>query len=388
MSLRILAALFITLCLSNSVLAEPETVSNTVNSEAIDFTTRKQLAAVDARFAATWIAGSYEVPDRVAQELLYNQYSYAETLIAMAFMGEGVSMNEVLEQRRLRGGSRWKEIASLLGVETDNLPKEISTMLWFGRNQAKPPVIHFLPDPRPGITKELVVPPFEPSVPSKVVQSRFKLNEKEIRNIRYVLDNPLGVPEKDLLLPAGRGLYTADWVMAGTISYFKPFPMESLLAARVGEDIPWSEVMLAFGLRPDVLTQGPLSGIYPVISGSAPNTVLIARRREVHPTTLPLRYDLERLTPGEKRALKPLLYHYYDTTDDEKMMLKAKNIEMAEEGLAMALTRMSTLDLSIILGDYQRLGKWNEIVKKYAIDLTGHEELKAVMDARDGVKGS
>ncbi|MGB0741569.1 MAG: ABC-2 family transporter protein, partial [Planctomycetaceae bacterium] len=39
------------------------------------------------------------------------------------------------EQRRLRGGSRWKEIAEVLGLETDNLPKEIDELLWFGRNQ-------------------------------------------------------------------------------------------------------------------------------------------------------------------------------------------------------------------------------------------------------------
>jgi hypothetical protein len=354
------------------------------NEEVAD--TRRLYAAVDTRFASSWIAGSYEVPDRVAQELLYNGYSYAETLIAMAYMGEGVSMNDVLEQRRLMGGARWKEIASTLGVDTSDLPKEISQLLWFGRNQRKAPVIHFLPDPHPGITKELVIPAFEPSVPSPVLVSRFRLDDQEIKNIRYVLDNPLGVPEKDLLLPAGRGLSTADWVLAGTVSYFKPFPMESLLAARVGEDIPWSEVSMAFGFRPDVLTQGPMSGIYPVLAGYAPHTALIARKRETHPRQLPLNYDLERLTPGEKRALRPLLYHYYEATAEEKQMLVDKDMEMAEEGLALVLTRMSTLDLSIILQDYERLQSWNAIIRKYAIDLTGHNEVKAVMDARDGLR--
>lgn len=348
--------------------------------------TRKRLAAVDTRFAASWIAGSYKVPARVPQELLYNNYSFAETLIAMAFMAEGVSMNEILEQRRLQGGARWKDIADTLGVDTAALPPEISQLLWFGRNAETPPVIHFLPDPHPGITKELVIPAFEPTVPSDVLVSRFRLNDKEIKNIRRVLDDPLGVPEKDLLLPAGRGLVTADWVLAGTVAYFKPFPMESMLAARLGEDIPWSEVSLAFGFRPDVLTQGPMSGIYPVLSGYAPNTALIARKRETHPEMLPLSYDLERLTPGEKRALRPLLYHYYQATDAEKAMLAEKNLEIAEEGLALVMTRMSTLDLSIILADYERLHSWNAIIKKYAIDLTGHAEIKAVMDERDKLK--
>ena len=117
--------------------------------------TRKRLAAVDTRFAASWIAGSYKVPARVPQELLYNNYSFAETLIAMAFMGEGVSMNEILEQRSLQGGARWRDIADTLGVDTTKLPPEISQLLWFGRNAQAPPVIHFLPDPHPGITKEL-----------------------------------------------------------------------------------------------------------------------------------------------------------------------------------------------------------------------------------------
>ena len=172
--------------------------------------------------------------------------------------------------------------------------------------------------------------------------------------------------------------------MAGAISYFKPFPIESLLAARVGEDLPWNEVTMAFGLRPDVLTQGPLSGIYPVVSGMAPNTVLIARKREAHPESLPLHYDLERLTPGEKRALEPLLYNFYSATKEEKLLLSERGFEMGEQGLALALARMAQLELDIILLDYSTLGSWQAIVTKYAIDLTGHPEIKGAMDIRTG----
>lgn len=342
------------------------------------------MAAADSRFAATWIAGSYDVPDRVVEELLYQGYSYAETLVAMAYMGEGLSLNEVLEQRRLRGGARWEEIADVLGLDTRRLAQPIAQLLWFGRN-ANPaaPVIHFLPDPRPGIIRDLVIPAFEPTVPDPEAQRRFRLNRKEVENIRRVLDDPLGVPEEDMRLPAGRGLETGDWVMAGAIAYFKPFPMESLLAARVGEDLPWNEVTMAFGLRPDVLTQGPLSAIYPLISGRTPNTVLIARKRDEHPLELPLHYDLERLTPGEKRALEPLLHHHYSTTQEEKLLLSERGLELAEQGLALAMARMAQLELPTILMDRATLGGWQAVVTKYAIDLTGHPEIKAAMAVRE-----
>lgn len=350
-------------------------------SESLDY--RKELAAADTRFAATWIANSYDVPDRVVEEMLFRGYSFGDTLIAMSYMGAGLSMNEVLEQRRLRGGARWEEIADVLGLDTSTLPQPISQLLWFGRNPypAAGP-IHYLPDPHPGIKRDLVIPAFEPTVPDPEAQRRFRLNENEVKNIRRVLDDPLGVPEEDLRLPAGRGLETGDWVMAGTISYFKPFPMESLLAARVGEDLPWNEVTMAFGLRPDVLTQGPLSGVYPVVTGMTPNTVLIARKREMYPDALPLNYDLERLTPGEKRALEPLMHHYYDTTKEEKLLLQERGLEMGEQGLALALTRMADLDLATILMDYSQLGSWQSIVTKYAIDLTGHPEIQGAMNVR------
>lgn len=378
----------LTLALALILLAVVPVVAQTgsaSDSVAVDLAQRQRLASVDARFAATWIADSYQVPHRVAQELLFGGYSYAETLIAMAFMGEGLSLNEVIEQRRLRGGARWQEIAEALDLDTGRLAPAIAELLWFGRNlPSRAPVLHFMPDPRPGIARELVIPAISPTVPDVEAQQRFRLNRKEIENIRRVLDDPLGVPEKDLLLPAGRGLETGDWVMAGTISYFKPFPMESILAARVGEDLPWNEVTMAFGLRPDVLTQGPLSGIYPVLSGRTPGAVLIARQRETFPEVLPLHYDLERLTPGEKRALMPLLYHTYQVSEAEQALLAERQLEIAEQGIALALARMTGLDLAVILLDRSALESWQAIVAKYAVDLTGHPELQAVMASRDG----
>ena len=67
-------------------------------------------------------------------------------------------------------------------------------------------------------------------------------------------------------------------------------------------------------------------------------------------------------------------------------MLEEKEFEMGERGLALTMARMSTLDLSIILNDYAALKSWNKIVRKYAIDLTGHEEVKELIDLRDALQ--
>lgn len=352
---------------------------------AAQVTYRKKLAAVDARLAAGWIASSYKVPDRVVEELLFSGYSYGDTLVAMSYMGEGLSLNEVLEERCLQGGARWQDIAQKLGLNTNSLPQPIAELLWFGRNNALPQPIHYLPDPYPGVIKDLVIPAFAPTVPDPEAQQRFRLNKSEVANIRKVLSDPLGVPEKDLRLPAGRGLTAGDWVIAGAISYFKPFPMESLLAARVGENLPWNEVTMAFGLRPDVLTQGPLSGIYPVINGARPGTILIARERDNYPNELELRYDLERLVPSEKRALEPLLWRRFSAKKSEQELLSQRDFEMAEKGLALALTRMSGLNLETILDDYSNSHRWSAIISKYAIDLSGHPEIKQAIALREAL---
>lgn len=348
-----------------------------------EFRERHERAAADARLASAWMARAYRIPERVPQEMLIGGYSYAETLVALAMMGQGASLNEVLELRRLRGGKRWRDIAEEIELDADRLPDPIRQILWFGRNDSPPPVLHFLPDVYPGLAKDLLINAFEPSVPSEVLQNRFHLSRDEVRNIRAVLDDPLGVPDEMLTKPAGKGLVTADWVMAGVIAYHKPLPMESMLAARLGEDLPWSEVTLAFGLRPDVLTQGPLSGIYPLLTGTAPNTILCARRRTRFPEQMSLHYDLERLTPGEKRALLPILYHAYGANSSDVSALASRNLEMAEAGIALALARAAELELGQILERHDQGESWSHIIRRFQIDMTGQQAVLASIAVRE-----
>ncbi len=348
-----------------------------------DFGDRKARAAADARLAASWMAKAYQVPERVPQEMLFAGYSYAETIVALALMGEGASLNEVLELRRLRGGKRWREIAEEIRIDPDHLPEAVKAVLWFGRNDAPPDVLHFLPDVYPGLVHDLKISAFEPTVPSEVLVKRFDLSEKEVKDIRAVLDDPFGVPDEMLTKSAGRGLITADWVMAGVLAHHKPLPMESMLAARVGQDLPWNEVTLAFGLRPDVLTQGPLSGVYPLLTGSSKNTVLTARRRTRFPRQLSLHYDLERLTPGERRALAPLLYSCYKASQSEVAMLNERNLELAETGIALALARNSELELDQVLVHLDKGESFSDVITRFHIDMTGQDAVLASIRVRE-----
>lgn len=343
---------------------------------------RREVAAADTLMASEWLATAYRIPPRVSQELLFNGYSYSETLIALAMMGEGASLNEILELRVYRGGKRWREIARQIELNPDALPLVIQELLWFGRNDPAPPVLHFLPDVHPGLADELVINAFPPTVPSEVLQDRFRLNGGEVENIRLALEDPLGVPEELLRESAGRGLLVADWVLAGIVAHHKPQPLESILAARIGEDLPWNEVALAFGFRPDVLTQGPMSGIYPVITGVAPNTVLCARRRTHFPDQLPLNYDLERLTPSEKRALYPIMLAAHQASVSEAQMLAEAGLDMGESGIALSLARLSELDLATIL-HWRGQISWSDIIERYAIDMTGQQALAAAILVRE-----
>lgn len=343
---------------------------------------RREVAAADTRMASEWLAEAYRLPPRVPQELLFNGYSYSETLIALAMMGQGASLNELLELRAYRGGKRWREIARQIELDPDALPLVIQELLWFGRNDPPPPVLHFLPDVHPGLAEELTINAFPPTVPSEVLKDRFRLSRGEVENIHRALEDPLGVPEELLLESAGRGLLVADWVLAGIVAHHKPHPIESILAARIGEDLPWNEVALAFGFRPDILTQGPMSGIYPLITGAAPNTVLCARRRTQFPETLPLHYDLERLTPSEKRALYPLMLAAHQASVQEAQLLSESGLEMGEAGIALSLARLSELDLATIL-HWRSTISWSDIIVRYAIDMTGQQALAAAIAVRE-----
>jgi len=347
-----------------------------------DLEWRRRVAAADLRLASQWLAHSYQIPTRVPQEMLLAGYNYSDTLVALALIGQGASLNEVLELRQTR---LWPAVARSVEIDPGKLPASIQDLLSYGLDAVPPRALHFLPDVRPGLSQRLRLPAFSPTVPDPVAVARFRLRPQEVANVRRVLHDPNDVSEADLHLPAGRSLKTADWLIAATLARFKPFPLEILLETRVGEVIEWGDVVSTFGMSPKVLTEGPLAAVYPVVSGMPAGTVLAAHRRTEFPNQVPLRYDLELLAFSERNALQRQMAWTYHQTEAERNMLEAARpqLDLGEQAIALALTRNGRLDLSVILERRQAGENWSAMVRRFSIDMTGQDDLWAAIRVRE-----
>jgi len=379
MKLQILPFLLLGLLSSAPVWAQTATASadSDADSSTILPIAPSARAVVDMRYACEWLAYSYEVPVRVPQEILLAGYSYSDAMIALSMMHKGASLNELLELRR---NMRWEQVAAQVEIDPQTLPLAVRGLLPLGVTPYQPALLHFLPDVYSGLRRDLTINAFPPTLPTPTQVERFRLNDDEVRNIRQALDDPFGVPEELLKETAGKGaLVVGDWVIAGVITHHRPLPIESVLGARGGQQLSWSEICLAYGLRPDLLTRGPLTGVYPILTGTTPGTVLCARKRLEFPSELPLRYELSRLTVDEKIALRPLMLRSFRATTSEDQLLKRSGFHICEEAIALQLSRMSQLDLQQIL-DYRSSGlSWAQIPSKLQLDMTGEDGLKLAL---------
>ena len=335
-------------------------------------------AVVDLRFACEWLADAYEIPVRVPQEMLLNGYSYSDAIIALALMHKGASLNELLELRRQM---RWLEVAERVEIDPMTLPIPVRNLLQLGVTPYKPKLLHYLPDVYSGLKRDLTINAFPPTVPTQTQVIRFKLDDEEIKHIRRALDDPFGCPEEILTDTAGKGaLVVGDWVVAGVLCHHRPLTMDSILAARGGQQLSWSEICLAYGVRPDVLTRGPLTGVYPLLTGYTKGTVLCARKRHKFPVDMPLRYELFRLTVDEKVAVRPLMLRAYKATPSEDLMLSKTNWQLPEQAICLQIARMSQLDLAQIM-QYKNSGlSWAQIPPKLQLDLTGEDAFILAME--------
>lgn len=335
-------------------------------------------AVVDMRFACEWLADSYEIPARVPQEMFLAGYSYSDAIIALALMHKGASLNELLELRRQM---RWLEVAERVEIDPMTLPIPVRSLLQLGVTFYKPKLLHYLPDVYSGLKRDLTINAFPPTVPTQTQVIRFRLDDEEIKHIRRALDDPFGCPEEILTDTAGKGaLVVGDWVIAGVLAHHRPLTMDSILAARGGQQLAWSEICMAFGMRPDVLTRGPLTGVYPLLTGFTKGTVLCARKRKKFPEEMPLRYEHFRLTVDEKVAIRPLMLRAYKATPSEDLMLSKTNWLLAEQAICLQIARMSQLDLAQIM-QYKSQGlSWEQIPAKLQLDLTGEDAFILAME--------
>ena len=340
-------------------------------------------AAADLRLSSEWLARSYEIPERVPQEMLLAGYDYADVLVALALMEKGASLNELLT---LRQSLLWPEVARRVELDPQDLPSPVRSLLSLGSPGVISTPPHFLPDVYAGLTHDLSVNAFSPTEPSKALVARYRLSETEVRNIRAALADPFGVPESLLLKTGGKsGLLVGDWVLAGVVAHFKPFSMDTVIAARMGEQLSWSELCLAYGLRPDVLTQGPLSGIYPVLTGHSPNTVLVARKRHDFPDVRPQYQSLQQLTEAEKTALLLLRNRCYQVSPAEQALLADRVPDLGEQSITIKVSRLGRLSLERVLDRHHAGESWSAILTTDRIDMTGQESLLAAINVREAV---
>ena len=90
------------------------------------------------------------------QEMLLAGYGYGNTLVALALVDRGASLNEVLEQRQRH---LWPEVARRVEVDVDRLPGAIRDLMSSGIDQPAPEPLHFLPDVRQDWPNACACPP-------------------------------------------------------------------------------------------------------------------------------------------------------------------------------------------------------------------------------------
>lgn len=361
--------------LAPAALARPSSDDDSSLPHAVDLSARQ--AGADLRQAASWLARCYEVPERVPQEMFLAGYTYSDALVAFAMMHKGASLNELLEQRRKL---RWAEVARQVEIDPNTLPEVIKPLLPLGFVRETPDLLHFLPDVYPGLKHDLTINAFPPTIPNEVQKVRFNMSNEEVANIRRALDDPFGVPESLMLETGGKNaLIVGDWVLAGVIAHHRPLSMESILSARGGQQLSWQEICLAFGVRPDVLTKGPLTGVYPIMSGYTPGTILCARKREHFPEGAPLIYEFSRMAINEREALRPLMLRAYEATPVEAGLLERSNLGLADQSIALQLSRLSGLALQQIIDYHTRGTAWNALPTRLGLDLTGEDALRRAL---------
>ncbi|MGM9998942.1 MAG: hypothetical protein ACI38Q_06075 [Candidatus Bruticola sp.] len=342
-------------------------------------------ALAEMRLAARWFASAYDIPARVPEEMFLAGYTYSDAVAALSLMDAGASLNEVLEKRRT---NRWDEVARLVGIDPASLPKPVIRVMNTQSGTKTPEYLHFTPDVRSGLAGRLHLPAFSATVPDPVSIARFQLSKGDIANIRKALENVNDLDEDTLRLPAGRSLKVGDWVIAGVLSKYKPFPIDTILAVRTGEVVEWGDVAAMFSIDSRIFVDGPLAPIYAALTEGENYATLSSLRRSGYPDTLDKRYEFSSLEGAELQALGWLMSLYYKETDQERNLLNSLGLSFSDQALSLAVARMAFVDVSEVAGRVRRDAGWMYLINYYKLDMTGQEVVSAAAACRDEARFS
>ncbi|MGM9992786.1 MAG: hypothetical protein ACI376_08100 [Candidatus Bruticola sp.] len=340
-------------------------------------------ALAEMRLAARWFASAYDIPVRVPEEMFMAGYTYSDAVAALSLMDAGASLNEVLEKRRT---NRWDEVARLVGIDPASLPKPVIKVMNTQSGTNTPEYLHFTPDVRSGLASRLHLPSFAATVPDPVSIARFQLSKSDIANIRLALENVNDLDEDTLRLPAGRSLKVGDWVIAGVLSKYKPFPIDTILSVRTGEVVEWGDVAAMFSIDSRIFTDGPLAPIYAALTEGENYATLSSLRRSSYPQTLDKKYEFGCLEGAELQAVGWLMSLYYKETDQERNVLNSLGLSFSDQALSLAVARMAFVDVSEIAGRVRRDAGWMYLINYYKLDMTGQEVVTAAAVCRDKVR--
>ncbi|HBM96260.1 TPA: hypothetical protein DD394_01730 [bacterium UBP9_UBA11836] len=334
----------------------------------------------EMRLVSRWFAAAYDIPARVPEEMFLAGYTYSDAIVAFSLMDAGASLNEVLEKRR---NNRWDEVAKLVGIEPSSLPKPVIKVMNTQNGNRPLEYVHFTPDVRSGLASRLHLPSFAPTVPDPVAVERFRLSKSDIANIRKALENVNDLDEATLRLPAGRSLKVGDWVIAGVLSKYKPFPIDTILSVRTGEVVEWGDVAAMFSVDPSIFVEGPLAPIYGALVEGENYATLSSLRRSSYPDTLNNIYALNNVEGAELQALGWLMSLYYKETEEERALLNSYGLSFADQALSLAVARMAFADVGEIANRIRHGANWQYLIDYYKLDMTGQDVVMAAAVSRD-----
>ncbi len=332
----------------------------------------------EMRLASEWIGKAYQIPARVPEELMLAGHSYADILVALALMDYGASLNRVLE---LRQHKRWADVANEVGIGEKELPAVIQAIMAKKYGTRQPQLVRFFPDVRSGMSERMHLPSFSPTIPDAVAVDQFRLNRKEVEQVRQVMSNPEAATPEMLLKSAGRSLVVADWVIAATLAKYNPNPLEIMLMVRTGEVVEWGDIATMFNIDPRIFTSGPLAPVYAVLSGTYKTACVPSLARPTYPKDGCEDMSLVALKDEQREALRWLMSLYYKENTAENELLRQQGMNLRDEAMCLAISRLANLDLQTVLDDRNSCSSWSSLCKRYQIDMTGEDNLKAVLES-------